>query len=115
MVRRPTPPPKRRALTTLELRAIWKRAPSPEVRELLWEIHRLHGVLVGCRGEMEIIRAAWREEVGGWLVGIETMRSRLLSEPCVAEAGYHYERNAIAQTEPGTARASAPAAGAEDE
>ncbi len=84
--RRPTTP-ERRALTSQDLRAVWTRAPSPEVRELLWEIHRMHGVLLACREDMEIIRAAWREDVGGWLVAIELLRSRLLDEPCVAEAG----------------------------
>ncbi|MBN4677210.1 hypothetical protein HUS71_17320 [Pandoraea nosoerga] len=70
------------------------------MRELLWEIHRLHGVLVACREEMELIRAAWRQDVGGWLVAIESLRSRLLDEPCVAEAGVdrmryvHASRNA---------------------
>lgn len=87
MRRRQPQVPERRALTSLDLRAIWTRAPSPEVRELLWEIHRMHGVLVACRRDMEIIRAAWREDVGGWLVAIESLRSRLLEEPCVAEAG----------------------------
>ncbi|EON12655.1 hypothetical protein C266_15704 [Pandoraea sp. SD6-2] len=47
----------------------------------------MHGVLLACRADMEIIRAAWREDVGGWLVAIESLRSRLLDEPCVAEAG----------------------------
>lgn len=87
MRRRQPQAEERRALTRLDLRAIWTRAPSPEVRELLWEIHRMHGVLVACRGDMEVIRAAWREDVGGWLVAIETIRSRLLEEPSVAEAG----------------------------
>lgn len=84
--RRPAPT-ERRALTSLDLRMFWTRAPSPEGRELLWEIHRLHGVRLACRADMEIIRAAWREDVGGWLVAIESLRSRLLDEPCVAEAG----------------------------
>ncbi|SUA78210.1 Uncharacterised protein [Pandoraea pnomenusa] len=87
MRRRNPATPERRALTPSELRAIWERAPSSEVRELLWEIHRMHRVLVACRGEIEVIRAAWREDVGGWLAAIETMRSSLLEEPCVAEAG----------------------------
>lgn len=47
----------------------------------------MHGVLLACRADVEIIRAAWREDVGGWLVAIESLRSRLLEEPCVAEAG----------------------------
>ncbi|WP_301233816.1 hypothetical protein [Pandoraea cepalis] len=76
----------RRALSSLDLRQVWDRTPTPEVRELLWEIHRLHRVLVACRVDTELIRAEWRSEVGGWLVAIESLRSRLLDEPCVAEA-----------------------------
>lgn len=86
-MRRRTPTaPERRALTPTDLRAIWARAPSPEVRELLWEIHRLHVTLVACRVDMDIIREEWKQEVGGWLVAIESLRARLLDEPCVAGA-----------------------------
>ncbi|UVA80526.1 hypothetical protein [Pandoraea commovens] len=86
MRRRQPHTPERRALTSVDLRAIWTRAPSPEARELLWEIHRLHGVLLGCQADMEIIRAAWQEDVGGRLAAIEWLRARLREEPCVAEA-----------------------------
>jgi hypothetical protein len=48
----------------LDLRAVWTGAPSPEVRELLWEIHRMQGLLLACRQGIGIIRAAWREDVG---------------------------------------------------
>ncbi|WP_242559522.1 MULTISPECIES: hypothetical protein [Pandoraea] len=86
MRRRNPVAPERRALTSTDLRAIWARAPSPEVRELLWEIHRLHTTLVACSAETEVIRGEWGREVGGWLVAIESLRSRLRDEPCVASA-----------------------------
>lgn len=100
MRRRNPVTPERRALTSQDLRAIWKRAPSPEVRELLWEIHRMHGVLIACRDSVELIRAAWREDVGGRLVAIEMLRSALLEEPCVAEAGVDRMRPTREQREP---------------
>ena len=34
------------ALSREQLRAIWERAPSPAVRLLLWEIHRLRAVVL---------------------------------------------------------------------
>ncbi|VVD78791.1 hypothetical protein [Pandoraea fibrosis] len=62
----------------------------------------MHGVLLACREDMEIIRAAWREDVGGWLVAIESLRSRLLDEPCVAEASVDRIRPTRAEPTPDT-------------
>lgn len=98
----------RRALSSLDLRQAWERSPTPEVRELLWEIHRMHGVLVACRVDMELIRAEWRCEVGGWLVAIESLRSRLLDEPCVAEASIDGLRSTREHREINAARSDPP-------
>ncbi|WP_432263275.1 hypothetical protein [Cupriavidus sp. TMH.W2] len=69
-------------LTATELRTIYERNPCAEVRELLWEIHRLRLLLLranqlqaaldgGCANSTEFILDIFRRELAG--------------EPCVAE------------------------------
>ncbi|WP_043345134.1 hypothetical protein [Cupriavidus basilensis] len=68
--------------TAAELRAIYARNPCPEVRELLWEIHRLRILLVranqlqkaydcGCHASHMQILDKFRAEIQG--------------EPCIEE------------------------------
>ncbi|VVE87719.1 hypothetical protein PBR20603_01657 [Pandoraea bronchicola] len=108
MRRRNPTAPERRALTPSDLRAIWARTPTPEVRELLWEIHRLHVTLVACRVDVDIIRGEWKQEVEGWLVAIESLRARLLDEPCVAGARVNSMRSAREQGERDAAEHARP-------
>lgn len=37
-------PEYREPLTDAQMRALWERNPSPEVRALLWEVFRLRGI-----------------------------------------------------------------------
>ncbi|RWA55363.1 hypothetical protein AU476_07600 [Cupriavidus sp. UYMSc13B] len=68
--------------TAAQLRAIYERNPCPEVRELLWEIHRLrllllranqlqHAMSGGCANSTQLILEIFQRELAG--------------EPCVAE------------------------------
>lgn len=54
---------------------------DPVVQELLWEIRRLHGMLAEDLKDIEHIRTAWAQEVGGNLAAIHMMRVRLKSDP----------------------------------
>ncbi|MBB3213404.1 hypothetical protein FHW67_002696 [Herbaspirillum sp. Sphag1AN] len=62
------------------LKELARSNPEPVVQELLWEILRLQWMLDQDRQDIELIRQAWTEEVGGSLVAIHVMRSRLIGE-----------------------------------
>lgn len=63
------------------LKELAHNTPSPEVLELLWEIKRLRHLLRMDRLEIDDIRLAWMEAVGGNHPGIHQMYSRLKHEP----------------------------------
>jgi hypothetical protein len=59
-------------LTRDQLRAIWQRAPSPAVRLLLWEIHRLRGLVLRAN---DFVRQAMHR---GAQTGMDSTSSALL-------------------------------------
>ena len=67
-------------LTIDDLRAIQDRNPDPDVRLLLWEIKRLHNALRQADELRVSIEDAWRQEVGGTLVAIWSLRLLLANE-----------------------------------
>lgn len=68
--------------TAAQLRALYTRNPCPEVRELLWEIHRLQQLLLRANQ----LQKAYG---GGCHVShvqiLETFRAELRGEPCIEE------------------------------
>lgn len=65
------------------------KSEDPVVRELLWEIKRLHRVLASDLSDINIIRDAWAKTVGGNLAAIHGMRVRLMEEP----GAFEWERD----------------------
>jgi hypothetical protein len=59
-------------LTRDQLRAIWQRAPSPAVRLLLWEIHRLRALVLRAN---DFVRHATQR---GAAKGMDTTSSAIL-------------------------------------
>ena len=63
------------------LKELAQSNPSPEVKELLWEIKRLRGLLKLDKKDIETIRLDWMQAVGGNHAGIHQMFNRLKNEP----------------------------------
>jgi hypothetical protein len=68
-------------LTRSDLHEIGQRSNSPDVRALLWEIHRLRGL---------VLRADQLQQMLGEMGGaqglvLDSLRGELEGEPCVAE------------------------------
>jgi hypothetical protein len=68
-------------LTKEQLRAIWEKNKSPEVRELLWEIHRLRAVVLRA----DQLQRSLGNVGGGTGIILQALRSTLQDEPCVKE------------------------------
>lgn len=71
----------REPLQITRLKEIARTSTAPEVRELLWEIHRLHGVLKEDRRDIEVIHRLCLEGVKGRVAVVHAMRNRLINEP----------------------------------
>ncbi|UIF90835.1 hypothetical protein [Cupriavidus sp. UYPR2.512] len=69
-------------LHSAQLRAIYERNPCAEVRELLWEIHRLHILLRRANQLQEASGAGCHTS---YLQILETFRAELRGEPCIEE------------------------------
>lgn len=61
------------------------QSKDPVVRELLWEIRRLHHMLALDLRDIEMIRDLWAKEVGGSVAVIHQARVRLREEPAAFE------------------------------
>jgi hypothetical protein len=80
-------PPKYQSLTSDQLRAIYEASPTPAVRRLLWEIHRLRATILAAdqlnQRLVETGAAARMDTTTQLLVG--ALQERLKDEPVVRE------------------------------
>ncbi|MBA4233892.1 MULTISPECIES: hypothetical protein [Ralstonia] len=78
-----TPAPQRKKLSSAALRAIWQSNPTPEVRELLWEIYRLQDIARQAYGVLTLARV-WGVDKP-FLARLNALDSALFGEPCLWE------------------------------
>ena len=75
-------------LSTDQLRAIWKRSPSPTVRLLLWEIYRLRLVAINAHSYVKL--AVYRGERKGMdttlAILFDGLQRALEEEPVIQES-----------------------------
>ena len=80
-------PPKYQPLTSDQLGAIYEASPTPAVRRLLWEIHRLRATILAAdqlnQRLIETGAAARVDTTTQLLIG--SLRERLKDEPVVRE------------------------------
>ena len=80
-------PPKYQPLTRDQLRAIYEASPTPAVRRLLWEIHRLRATILSAdqlyQRLIETGTAARTDTTTQLLIG--SLQERLKDEPVVRE------------------------------
>lgn len=77
-----SPPPSQRSkLSAGALRAIWQRNPSPEVRVLLWEIHRLRDVARQVQAVSTVARM-WGVD-RPFSARLDALDLALFAEPCL--------------------------------
>ncbi len=69
-------------LSAPELRAIYTRNPCPEVRELLWEVHRLRQLVLRAWQLQDTLATA--QPPATQLI-LDILRRDLAGEPCIAE------------------------------
>lgn len=79
----PSQTPHRKKLTSAALRAMWQSNPAPEVRDLLWEIHRLQDIARQAYSVLTIARM-WGANKP-FLARLNTLDSALFGEPCLWE------------------------------
>ena len=74
-------------LTRDQLRAIWQRAPSPAVRLLLWEIHRLRALVLRANDFVRMAkhRGAAKQMDTTSSALLDGLRQSLEGEPVVKE------------------------------
>ncbi|MGA4332480.1 hypothetical protein ACI2U6_17310 [Ralstonia nicotianae] len=77
------PSTQRRKLSSAALRAIWQSNPTPEVRDLLWEIHRLQDIARQSYGVLTLARM-WGID-RPFLARLDALDSALVAEPCLWE------------------------------
>jgi hypothetical protein len=68
--------------TAAELRAIYERNPCAEVRDLLWEIHRLQVLLLRANQLQQAYGGGCHT---GYMQVLETFRAEIRGEPCIEE------------------------------
>lgn len=73
----------RQKLSSAALRAIWERNPTPEVRDLLWEIYRLQDIARQAYGVLTLTRM-WDIDKP-FLARLNALDSALFAEPCLWE------------------------------
>ncbi|WP_459199258.1 hypothetical protein ACQVRX_01520 [Ralstonia pseudosolanacearum] len=78
-----SPETQRKKLSSAALRAIWKSTPTPEVRDLLWEIHRLQDIARQAYGVLTLARM-WGIDKP-FLARLDELDSALFAEPCLWE------------------------------
>lgn len=79
----PPPPPRRSKLSSEALREIWQRNPSPEVRDLLWEIDRLQDIARQAQA-VSTVAPMWGVD-RPFLARLNALDSALFAEPCLWE------------------------------
>ncbi|MFV8577730.1 hypothetical protein ACNRBH_00770 [Ralstonia pseudosolanacearum] len=73
----------RKKLSSAALRAIWQSNHTPEVRELLWEIHRLQDIARQSYGVLTLARM-WGIDKP-FLARLNELDAALFAEPCLWE------------------------------
>ena len=73
----------RQKLSSTALRAIWQSNPTPEVRELLWEIYRLQDIARQAYGVLTLARI-WGIDKP-FLTRLNALDSALFAEPALWE------------------------------
>ena len=79
----PAPTTRRNKLSSGELRALWQRNSTPEVRELLWEIYRLQDV--ARKAQSMVTQARMWGIDKPFLVRLDALDAALFAEPCLWE------------------------------
>lgn len=77
------PATQRKKLSSAALRAIWQSNPTPEVRDLLWEIYRLQDIARQAYGVLTLARV-WGVDKP-FLARLNALDSALFGEPCLWE------------------------------
>jgi len=82
-------------LSTDQLRAIWKRSPTPAVRLLLWEIHRLRLVAIHAHSytKFMISRGAPRRMDTTEKILFDQLRDIVAREPAVKESETNHAKS----------------------
>gem|GEM_PF-6312461 len=79
----PSPANQRKKLSSAALRAVWQRNPTPDVRELLWEIYRLQDIARPACGVLTLARV-WGIDKP-FLARLNALDSALFAEPALWE------------------------------
>ena len=79
----PSPATQRKKLSSAALRAIWHSNPTPEVRDLLWEIYRLQDIARQAYGVLTLARI-WGIDKP-FLTRLNALDSALFAEPALWE------------------------------
>ncbi|BCL93365.1 hypothetical protein ACNRBV_04005 [Ralstonia pseudosolanacearum] len=79
----PAPATQRKKLSAEDLRAIWQRNPTPDVRDLLWEIYRLQDIARQANGVVTLARM-WGIDKP-FLKRLDALDLALFAEPCLWE------------------------------
>lgn len=79
----PSPATQRRKLSSAALHAIWQSNPTPEVRDLLWEIYRLQDI---ARQAYSVLTLAHMWGIDKpFLARFNALDAALFAEPCLWE------------------------------
>lgn len=95
--------PNRGPLRNGQLKELWRSCPTPEVRELLWEIDRLHRVLDDIILTLRHLLATYERCSGQEDVVTQTLRpavEALKREPAYAIAEFRRKRMERVQIKP---------------
>ncbi|MCK4120414.1 hypothetical protein ACI2UK_24410 [Ralstonia nicotianae] len=79
----PSPPIHRKKLPSADLRAIWERNPTADVRDVLWEIYRLQDIARQAQFVVTLARM-WGIDKP-FLARLDALDSALFAEPCLWE------------------------------
>jgi hypothetical protein len=68
------------ARTSEELRLLYARNPTPEMRVALWEIWRLKQRIWQFHEDFVILQRCWPRNPDGWPIGLEMLRRSMRRE-----------------------------------
>lgn len=86
------------------MKALWERCPTPEMRELLWEIDRLHRLLddiILTLSRLVAIHERANKTDHSVPLSVNPMLSALKREPAYAIAQFRRKRQAYVQAKTG--------------
>lgn len=73
--------PFKKPLTTDELRELWLRNQTADMRTVLWEVKRLRSLVIRANQMQQVVVPT--SQAGGWI--LESFREALDGEPCIEE------------------------------